>query len=57
MPPVGKSGPGMNLHQFFNGHIIVNARRNVRSGKFNAASQLAQVVGRDIGGHAHRDAG
>ncbi len=50
MPPVGKSGPGMMLHQL--------VERDVRVGDQGqrGVDHLAGVVGRDVGGHADGDA-
>ena len=49
--PVGKSGPGTSCQQLFKGDFRV-----VDHGD-DAVDHLAQVVGRNVGGHADRDAG
>ena len=50
-PPVGKSGPwDAGLDQLVDGDVrIVDDRAT-------GIDDLAQIVGRDVGGHAHRDA-
>ena len=50
-PPVGKSGPGTISHQLVDGDVRVLDERDGR------VDDLAQVVGRDVGRHADRDAG
>ena len=50
MPAVGKSGPGMQFHQLGDRDLRVVDQRHA------GVDDLAQVVRRDVGGHAHRDA-
>ena len=51
MPPVGKSGPGTMLHQLVVGDVGIVEHRAA------GVDHLAQIVGRDVGRHADRDAG
>ena len=49
-PPVGKSGPGMMLHQLVERDVgLVHHRKQ-------AVDRLAEIVRRDVGRHADRDA-
>ena len=54
-PPVGKSGPGMDLHQAV-GTWRRASRLVVLDQPDDAVHHLAQVVRRDVGGHADGDA-
>ena len=54
-PAVGKSGPGMRSMQAL--QALVGGEVLVLEKEEQAVHHLAQVVGRDVGGHAHRDAG
>ena len=50
MPPVGKSGPGDDLHQLVEGDVRLVDQAD------EAVADLAEVVRRDVGGHADGDA-
>ena len=52
MPPVGKSGPLMQVHQLVQGGIGIVDEQQV-----HGIHHLAQVVGRDVGGHTHGNTG
>ena len=50
MPPVGKSGPGHDLHQ------LVDVERRVVDQRDRRVDHLAEIVRRDVGRHADGDA-
>ena len=50
MPPVGKSGPGNDAHQFIDAEARIFDQRDA------GIDHLAEIVRRDVGGHADRDA-
>ena len=51
MPPVGKSGPGDDLHQ-----LLRATTSGLSISLIEAVADLAEVVRRDVGGHADGDA-
>ena len=50
MPPVGKSGPGHDLHQ------LVQRRVRIGDQRQRGVDDLARIVRRDVGRHADGDA-